>query len=201
MFTIDASSLGWRLAKGIMIMKKSFGIRFVLAAMMALSVAVTGCGDDGNGGNGGNGGTAGDGGTGGDGAAGTGGTGGDGAAGTGGTGGDGAAGTGGSGGTGGTGGTTPVLFATDIQPYFEAGIANCVQCHSDATFAGGGVKLDSYANMEASAGPLWVAGDSSMGILIPRLNADHNNGPADPPNGDAFVITLSEWINDGALDN
>ena len=90
MFTIDASSLGWRLAKGIMIMKKSFGIRFVLAAMIALAVAVTGCGDDGNGGNGGTGGSGG--GTAGPAAAaaarrhrrrgggGTGGTGGDGAA-------------------------------------------------------------------------------------------------------------------------
>jgi hypothetical protein len=56
---------------------RSFGIRIVLAAMMALSVAVTGCSDDppqqviggsgGDGGSGGTGGTAGSGGTGGNG--------------------------------------------------------------------------------------------------------------------------------------
>ena len=53
-----------------MIKNRSFGIRIVLAAMMALSVAVTGCSDDppqqvtgGSGGDGGSGGTAGSGGT------------------------------------------------------------------------------------------------------------------------------------------
>jgi len=76
MFRIGASGTGWRLAKGIIIMKKSFGIRFVLAAMIALAVAVTGCGDDNGGTAGSGGGTAGTGG----GTAGTGGSGGSGEA-------------------------------------------------------------------------------------------------------------------------
>ncbi|MGB5522526.1 MAG: hypothetical protein WBM96_08150, partial [Polyangiales bacterium] len=53
-------------------MNKSFGLRFLLAAMMAFSVAVTGCSDDnppevtgGSGGDGGSGGMAGEGGMGG----------------------------------------------------------------------------------------------------------------------------------------
>ena len=90
-----------------------------------------------------------------------------------------------------------ISFAADIQPYFEAGMANCVQCHSEA-FARNGVKLDSYANMEASPGPLWVPGNSSMGILIPQLEANHHNGPDDQFFVDTF---LSPWIDQGALDN
>jgi hypothetical protein len=93
-----------------------------------------------------------------------------------------------------------VSFAAQIQPYFEPGLANCVQCHSEA-FAQKGVKLDSYANILAgsvdASGPLVVAGDSSMGILIPKLDSNHNNGPDDA----AFVPILARWIDQGAQDN
>jgi hypothetical protein len=93
-----------------------------------------------------------------------------------------------------------VSFAAQIQPYFEPGLANCVQCHSEA-FAQKGVKLDSYANILAgsvdASGPLVVAGDSSMGILIPKLDSNHNNGPDDA----AFVPILAQWIDEGAMDN
>jgi len=90
-------------------------------------------------------------------------------------------------------------YAADIQSYFQPGLANCVLCHS----LGGpnGVDLDSYANILAGGdnGPLVVRGDSAdpAALLIPELNANHNNGPDDA----GFVVTLSQWIDDGALDN
>ncbi|MBW2211162.1 MAG: hypothetical protein JRG67_08955 [Deltaproteobacteria bacterium] len=94
----------------------------------------------------------------------------------------------------------PISFATQIQPYFEAAAANCVACHSGGTGIAG-VDLDSYANIMAGGdnGPLVVAGDSqdATALLVPKLNADHNDGPDDA----GFVVTLSQWIDEGALDN
>jgi len=94
----------------------------------------------------------------------------------------------------------PVSFATDIQPYFEAGMANCVQCHSGGAGLAG-VNLDSYAAIltDGDSGPLVVPGDAAdaTAILIPKLNADHNDGPDDA----GFVVILSQWIDEGALDN
>ncbi len=93
----------------------------------------------------------------------------------------------------------PISFATQIQPYFEVGMANCVLCHSGGGPAG--VDLDSYANIMAGGnnGPLVVAGDSqdATALLVPKLNAAHNDGPDDA----GFVVTLSQWIDEGALDN
>lgn len=93
-----------------------------------------------------------------------------------------------------------VSFATDIQPYFEAGMAGCVACHSGGT-GQAGVNLDSYANIltDGTTGPLVVPGNSAdaTAILIPQLNADHFDGPDDA----GFVVTLSQWIDEGALDN
>jgi hypothetical protein len=61
------------------------------------------------------------------------------------------------------------------------------------------VNLDSYDNILAggNSGPLVVPNDSSMGILIPKLNENHNNGPDDA----GFVVILSQWIDEGAQDN
>jgi hypothetical protein len=95
--------------------------------------------------------------------------------------------------------TDPISFAADIQPYFEPGLADCVYCHSD----GGpkGVDLDSYVNILAGGnnGPLVVPFDSAdpTALLIPKLEASHNDGPYDAD----FVMTLSQWIDEGALDN
>jgi len=92
-----------------------------------------------------------------------------------------------------------ISFAADIQPYFETGLADCVYCHSD----GGpkGVDLDSYVNILAGGnnGPLVVPFDSAdpTALLIPKLEANHNDGPYDAD----FVMTLSQWIDEGALDN
>ena len=75
-----------------------------------------------------------------------------------------------------------------------------MQCHSGG---GGpaGVRLDSYDNIMAGGdnGPLVVAFDStnSMATLIPKLDEDHNDGPDDA----GFVVTLSQWIDEGAVDN
>ena len=46
---------------------------------------------------------------------------------------------------------------------------------------------------------LRLGGDSTdpKATLVPKLNANHNDGPDD----DGFVVTLSQWIDDGALDN
>jgi hypothetical protein len=94
----------------------------------------------------------------------------------------------------------PISFATQIQPYFEAAAANCVQCHSGGTGIAG-VNLDSYANIMAGGdnGPLVVAGDSqdATALLLPKVEADHNNGPDDA----GFAVTLATWIDEGALDN
>jgi len=104
-------------------------------------------------------------------------------------------------GSGGVGGAPPgKSFALDIQPYFDN---YCVDCHS----GGGprGVDLDSYDNILAggNSGPLVVPFDSTdpAATLIPKLNETHNDGPEDPRNGDAFVMTLSQWIDEGAPDN
>ena len=93
-----------------------------------------------------------------------------------------------------------ISFATQIQPYFEAGQANCVQCHNGGT-GSKGVNLDSYANILAGgdSGPLVVPLDSAdpTAILVPQLEANHNNGPDDA----GFVVILEQWIDEGALDN
>jgi hypothetical protein len=201
-------------------MNGSFGIRFVLVTMMALSLAVTGCGDGGEAGGAGSGGMGGDGGMGGSagnggmggmaGMAGSGGMGGmagsggmGGMAGSGGMGGmGGMAGSGGMGGMGGMAGSggmggMGVSFAASIQPYFAA---NCGGCHIDGS-SRAGVNFDTRDNIVNNSAPLVVPFDSSQGDLIPQLNADHNDGPEDPPNGDAFVVILRQWIDEGALDN
>lgn len=90
-----------------------------------------------------------------------------------------------------------VSFATQIQPYFTA---NCVACHNGGT-GQKGVNLDTYANIltDGDNGPLVVPGNSAdaSAILIPKLNANHNDGPDDA----GFVVTLSQWVDEGAQDN
>jgi hypothetical protein len=119
--------------------------------------------------------------------------------GTGGTAGSG--GTGGTAGTAGTGGTAGagVSFASDIQPYFESALANCVECHRGGGPAG--VDLDSYASILAGGEgfPLVIPFDSSdpSAALIPQLNSNHHNGPDDA----GFVVILAQWIDEGALEN
>ena len=82
-----------------------------------------------------------------------------------------------------------------------AGNANCVQCHMGGT-GFKGVNLDSYANILAGGdnGPLVVPFDStdSTALLIPKLESNHNDGPDDV----GFVMDLlSQWIDEGAMDN
>jgi hypothetical protein len=93
-----------------------------------------------------------------------------------------------------------VFFATDILPYFEAGQANCVQCHGAATQLAG-VRLDSYTAVltDGNNGPLVVPGNSvdPAALLLPKVIADHNDGPNDA----TFATTLATWIDEGAMDN
>ena len=80
-----------------------------------------------------------------------------------------------------------ISFAVDIQPYFEAGLANCVRCHSGGS-PPAGVSLDSYAGV--------IAADPA-GSLEDQLLANHQNGPDD----EGFVVTLRQWVSDGSQNN
>jgi hypothetical protein len=93
-----------------------------------------------------------------------------------------------------------VSFADDIQPYFVD--SGCTGCHGDALQLGD-IRLDSYTEISTGSnanGPLIVAGDAAdlTAILIPKLEADHNNGADDQAFVDDF---LAQWIDDGAIDN
>jgi hypothetical protein len=90
-----------------------------------------------------------------------------------------------------------ISFADDILPYFAG---SCNTCHGAAAL--GGIRLDSYTEVSTGSnanGPLIVAGNSAdaTAILLPQVEADHNNGPDDA----AFAVDLAQWIDDGAADN
>jgi len=93
-----------------------------------------------------------------------------------------------------------VSFKADIQPYFQAGQANCVMCHSGGS-GRKGVNLDSYTNIltDGENGPLVVPFDSAnpLAILVPQLESSHNDGPDDA----GFVVILKQWIDAGAQNN
>jgi hypothetical protein len=95
MWELVKSVTGGNEGEEIMTKNKSFGIRFVLATMMALTVAVTGCSDDPP------------------------------QQVTGGSGGDGGMGGGGTGGDGGIGGATPVPVTVSATPSCAGGSAQC----------------------------------------------------------------------------
>jgi mono/diheme cytochrome c family protein len=80
-----------------------------------------------------------------------------------------------------------VSFAADIQPYFQAGQANCVMCHSGGS-GPAGVNLDSYAGVIAA---------EPAGRLRDQLLANHQNGPDDA----GFVTTLDQWVGEGSQNN
>ena len=80
-----------------------------------------------------------------------------------------------------------ISFAADIQPYFEAGLANCVRCHSGGS-PPADVSLDSYAGV--------IAADPA-GSLEDQLLANHQNGP----NDEGFVVTLRQWVDEGSQNN
>jgi len=80
-----------------------------------------------------------------------------------------------------------ILFAADIPPYFKAGLAYCVQCHSGGS-GQKGVNLDSYAGV--------IAADPA-GRLVPQLLDSHNDGPDDT----GFVVIMNQWIAQGSQNN
>jgi mono/diheme cytochrome c family protein len=80
-----------------------------------------------------------------------------------------------------------VSFASDIQPYFGAGQANCVQCHS-GTSPSAGVSLDSYGGVIAA---------EPAGALRQQLLDNHHDGPDDA----GFVTTLDQWVSEGSQNN
>jgi PKD repeat protein len=92
-----------------------------------------------------------------------------------------------------------VSFDVNVLPYFTA---NCTACHNDA-LQQGDIRLDSYTEVSTGSngnGPLIVAGDAAdvTAILIPKLEAAHNDGPDDQAFVDDF---LAQWIDDGANNN
>ncbi|MFO7587437.1 MAG: PKD domain-containing protein [Gemmatimonadota bacterium] len=93
--------------------------------------------------------------------------------------------------------TSTVSFAEQILPYFND--SGCNGCHGAANL--GDIQLDSYTAVTTDSngnGVLLVKGDASLGILIPKLEAAHNDGADDQ----AFVDDLlTVWINDGAPNN
>jgi hypothetical protein len=94
--------------------------------------------------------------------------------------------------------TSLVSFADDIQTYFVD--SGCTGCHGDVNPVAG-VSLSSYGGIVYGESPtaeaLVVLGDATMGALIPKVEADHNDGADDA----AFAIVLAEWIDDYAPNN
>ena len=99
----------------------------------------------------------------------------------------------------------PVSYAVDIQPIFDA---NCIGCHG----AGGNGGLDLRSGLSrtnlvgvsanTSGGVLVVVGDASASVIQQRL-AGSGVGlmPPSMPLQTSVQDLVTEWINDGALDN
>ena len=103
------------------------------------------------------------------------------------------------------GGVDPVSFATDIQPIFDM---NCLNCHGAGGFAGLDLSSGlSYANLvgvpaTTSQENRVEATDADASVLYQRLSA--TGGGFMPPSGvlsEEVQDLVSQWINEGALDN
>ena len=92
-------------------------------------------------------------------------------------------------------GAAAISWSADLQPYFTT---NCVSCHGGGTGIAG-VNLDSWAAVIAGGnnGDLVVAFDSTMGLLVPKLESGHQGAP----HGTNVVQELKDWIDAGALGN
>ena len=91
-----------------------------------------------------------------------------------------------------------VSFSGDVLPLLES---RCVGCHG-AERAAGGLALGSYAELSAGSenGPVVVAGDAMASSLVELVV-----NQAMPKKGPKLLATevqlLTDWVNQGALDN
>lgn len=101
------------------------------------------------------------------------------------------------GGAGGEGGSD---FEKEVAPILAA---KCANCHNEDRSAGG-VKLDTFAGMEASAmakPALVVPGQAARSLLVARLSAQGNARMPKPPQpalSATEISTISSWVNQGA---
>jgi len=91
-------------------------------------------------------------------------------------------------------GSSEVTFSGTVQPIING---RCISCHSDGNAAnsGGGVKLDTYANVKIRA---------DNGSLAGAIN--HASGYAQMPQGgaklsDCQISLIEQWIEEGTLNN
>jgi len=84
-----------------------------------------------------------------------------------------------------------VSYSRDIQPYFDD---RCIGCHRNGGPAG--VNLDTWQHVMdgGRSGPLVVPGDSSQGILLPKIRDGHMGAP----HGTTIEQDLVSWIDAGA---
>ncbi len=91
-------------------------------------------------------------------------------------------------------GSSEVTFSGSVQPIINA---RCISCHSagNAANSGGGVRLDSYANIKVRA---------DNGSLAGVIN--HDSGYPQMPQGgtklsDCQISLIEQWIEEGTLNN
>ena len=93
-----------------------------------------------------------------------------------------------------------ILFSTDyssdIQPIFDA---NCTSCHGNSA----GLNLSSYDNVIAGSnnGIVINAGDASGSTLYQRVEDGSMPAGDNPDLSDADIQSISDWINEGALES
>lgn len=95
-----------------------------------------------------------------------------------------------------------LVFNDVIKPIFEE---KCVSCHGEGNVKGG-LSLDDIADMlkGGKTGPLFVAGEPEVSLLIKRLHLPKGDKKRMPPVSkpqlaDDEIALLSAWIRSGAL--
>ena len=101
-----------------------------------------------------------------------------------------------------------VSFQDDVSPILQSRCANCHVAPEGSGYKATGLTLDSYdALMQGTAyGPIIIAGDSRRSILNMLVegragelqNALHKSGGA---LSEQELRLLSDWVNQGALNN
>lgn len=93
---------------------------------------------------------------------------------------------------------TTVSFANDVSPLLQS---RCLGCHGgDRTSEG--LSIKSYADVMtgSSNGPVVVAGDAANSLLV-QLVANQKMPKRGPKLTPSEVQLITDWVNQGALDN
>lgn len=90
-----------------------------------------------------------------------------------------------------------VDFQKDIEPILTK---NCVVCHQ-ATWAGGGLRLDSIEGLQhgGTSGKAVISGDAQRSLLVQRLEG--SDPKCMPPKGQISadqIALVKAWITQGA---